>query len=110
MKFIIRLWEVTTRLRGSAPARDCPSSGLRVRPFDVGFDIADLADQAIWSRHGGEAVVLVEMAGVVVYSIDDDVLAARLLARRHRAGKGVVQQDPAQAGGAQLSGQGKPGQ
>jgi hypothetical protein len=78
--------------------------------LNVGFDVADLADQAIRSRRGGEAVMLVELAGVVVYSVDDDVPAARLLARRHRAGKGVVQQDPAQAGAEQLAGQGEPGQ
>ena len=35
---------------------------------------------------------------------------ARLLARRDRAGKGVVQQDPAQAGAAQLPGQGEAGE
>lgn len=30
----------------------------------VGFDVADLADRAVRSRRGGEAVVLVELAGV----------------------------------------------
>jgi hypothetical protein len=85
-------------------------AGARSGRFDVGFDVADLADQAIWSRRGGEAVVLVELAGVVVYGVDDDVPATRLLARRHRSGKGIVQQDPAQTGAPQLPGQGKPGQ
>jgi hypothetical protein len=66
--------------------------------------MSHLADQAIWSRRGDEAVVLVELAGVVVYSIDDDVPATRLLAHRYRAGTGVLQQDPAQAGAAQLPG------
>jgi hypothetical protein len=54
--------------------------------------------------------MLVELAGVVVYGIHDDVPAARLLARRDRAGKGVVQQDPAEAGAAQLPGQGVAGE
>ena len=48
--------------------------------------------------------MLVELAGVVVDGIDDDVPATSLLARRHRAGKGVVQQDPAQASAAQFPG------
>jgi hypothetical protein len=54
--------------------------------------------------------MLVELAGVVVYGMHDDVPAARLLARRDRAGKGVVQQDPAEAGVAQLPGQGVAGE
>jgi hypothetical protein len=102
------LWSRRIRFSdGGCPAEGL--SGLHVRPFCVGFNVADLADQASWSRRGGEAVVLVELAGVVVYGVDDDVPAARLLARRHGAGKGVVQQDPTQAGAAQLTGQGKAG-